>query len=153
MTDNRPFYRNSDFYIGIAMIIVFFVTLQQILSIKIAESRIFPSIAAVIMGLSGLFMIVSALRGKSGKDVLETIPAGRQIAITISLLVAYPLFSILGFYVTLLLLILAVAIETVFPMTKSKWIFVTIYSVIVTAVCYIVFYFILGLSTPYGILI
>jgi len=153
MKGNRAFYRNSDFYIGCAMLVVFFVTLQQILGIRIAESRIFPAIAATIMGLSGLFLLISAFIGKGGKEVLETLPTGRQIAITVSLLVAYPLFSILGFYVTLLLLILSVAIETVFPMTKSKWIFVSVYSVMVTVVCYIVFCSILGLSTPYGILI
>lgn len=149
----KPFYRNSDFFIGVVMLFVFGITMYQILSIKIKDSRIFPTIAAVIMGFSGFILIISTIKRESDKDVLEVLPKVKQIAIIVALLIAYVLFSILGFYVTLFLLLLAVSIIIVFPMNKFKWFFSVFYSLIVTAICYLVFNTVLGLLTPYGIFI
>ncbi|MGN0831748.1 MAG: tripartite tricarboxylate transporter TctB family protein [Candidatus Ornithospirochaeta sp.] len=149
---DKKLLASSDLYIGIGILVVFMVLIWQISIIKVKESRIFPLVAAVIMGLSGISLVVKGLRSNDEK-AKKLMIGGKQWLSLLVLFVGYLLYSKVGFYVTLFLVVSTISLINEYPLNKKKILSSLVYSLIVTIFCFICFYLILGLYTPSGLLI
>lgn len=149
---DKKLLASSDLYIGIGILVVFMVLIWQISIIKVKESRIFPLVAAVIMGLSGISLVVKGLRSNDEK-AKKLMIGGKQWLSLLVLFVGYLLYSNVGFYVTLFLVVSTISLINEYPLNKKKILSSLVYSLIVTIFCFICFYLILGLYTPSGLLI
>ncbi|MBR1918631.1 MAG: tripartite tricarboxylate transporter TctB family protein [Spirochaetales bacterium] len=152
MSDKKVF-RNADFCLGLIFIAVSLLVFSQVIRIKVAESRIFPTISGSVIGIAGLSLCFSSFRQKNFKDITEILPKLKQIVMIAILLVFYPLFSLLGFYTTIFLILISLNIAISYPMNRSKWAFTIVYSTMLSIICYLVFHIVLGLITPTGLLI
>lgn len=149
---DKKLLASSDLYIGIGILVVFMVLIWQISIIKVKESRIFPLVAAVIMGLSGISLVVKGLRSNDEK-AKKLMIGGKQWLSLLVMFVGYLLYSKVGFYVTLFLVVSTISLINEYPLNKKKILSSLVYSLIVTIFCFICFYLILGLYTPSGLLI
>ena len=150
---SKNIIRNSEFYIGLGMIAVFCILLWQILSIKVPDSRIFPAAASIVIGISGLSLIVRAFMGKVNGDVSKLRIHAKEIITLAILVVACLLFDVLGFYATLLIMLFAISLCVEYPLTGRKVLFSFVYSIAITVLCFVCFNICLGLTTPFGVLI
>ena len=150
--NKKKLLNSSDFYVVLVFVLVFLLLVWQISTITVKESRIFPSIAASVVGLSGIFLLIKGLRHTDEK-AQKLIIGGKQWLSFLVLFLGYLAYSRLGFYVTLLIVVFCVSLVNEFPLNKKKIVSSLIYSLIVTVFCFVCFYLILGLYTPSGILI
>lgn len=144
---------NSELYVGIFMLVFAIVLLWQICTIKVPASRIFPIMVLIIIVASCIMQFYSALTGRRSKDVKQVLIKPKEWILLGVLLLSYPLYQLLGFYSTLFLVVLSVSLVTVYPFTKKNILFSFLYSIGIILICYVCFYFLLGLITPVGVLI
>lgn len=149
----NAFYKRSDFYIGVGFLVVCIVLCWQISLIKVKESRLFPSFATIVTGVSGAWLVIQSFIHKEGENAKKLVIHVKEWLTLISLFIGYFLFTKLGFYVTLFLVISSIAMILEYPLSKKKVVFSLSYSLIVTVFCFLCFYLVLGLYTPTGILI
>lgn len=149
---NKKMLTSSDLFVGIGFLVVFAILIWQISIIKVKESRIFPLLAALIIGVSGISLVIKGLR-VNDERAKKLIIGGKQWLSLLVLCIGYILYSKIGFYVTLFFVVSFISLINEYPLNKKKTISSLIYSFIVTVFCFICFYLILGLYTPRGLLI
>lgn len=144
--------KSTDFYVGLAILASFMIMIWQILGISVTESRIFPSIATAITGISGISLIIKTIRNPD-EDAKHLIISIKELLALVILIIGYFLYSLIGFYTTLFFVVTGIALVIKFPISRKSILFSLAYGLIVTAVCFICFYLILGLYTPVGMFI
>lgn len=149
---NKKLLISSDLYVGIGFLVVFAILIWQISIINVKESRIFPLIAAVIVGVSGIALIVKGVRN-SDEKAKKLLFNGKQWLSLLALFIGYLLYAKIGFYVTLFLVVSCISLINEYPLNRKKILSSLIYSLIVTVFCFVCFYLILGLYAPSGLLI
>ena len=153
---------NSDFLLGVIVIVFSGIVYWLSCGISMAESAMLPKILAVFMALMGLGMSVKAItdRAKNGKDDVHVYGADILNGILVPgafLLAAYGLINFLGFFVAEFLLVVGLMfLQDKVTNGKINWspkrlIKVFVYAVLVIVAMYIIFHIIFGLPTPKGI--
>ena len=153
---------NSDFLLGIIIIVFSGVVYWLASGIPLAESAMLPKVLAVFMALMGLGTSIKSLvtRAKTGGDDLHVYWADILNGILIPgafLLAAYGLINFLGFFVAEFVLVVALMFlqdkvtNGKLNLSAKRLITVFIYAVLVIVVMYLIFHLIFGLPTPKGI--
>lgn len=145
--------KNAEFYVGIGMLAVFFIILWQISVINVPESRLFPMFIAAVIFVSALVQLYKVFVKKEYVPVSKSKIHAKELLVIFILLASYPLYDILGFYSTLLPVVLGVSLVMLYPFNRHTLLFCIVYSLIVVIICFISFYLLLGLITPSGVLI
>ena len=153
---------NSDFLLGIIIIVFSGVVYWLACGIALAESAMLPKLLAVIMALMGLGISIKSIkdRAANGGDDVHVYWSDIFNGILIPgafLMGAYGLINILGFYVAEFLLVLALMLlQDKVTNGKINWsrkrvITVLIYAILSIVVMYVIFHHIFSLPTPKGI--
>ena len=77
----------------------------------------------------------------------------REVVFIAALVLTYPLYGMLGFYATTLLLAIILSMITVFPSSSKTNVLMIAYSIVLVLICYVCFALILGMQTPVGVLL
>ena len=150
---DKKVLKNAEFYVGLGMLAVFFVVLWQISVINVPESRLFPIFIAIVILMSSFVQFYKVFVKKEYVPVSDVKIHLKEFLMILILLASYPLYEVLGFYATLLPVVFGISLVMLFPLDRHSLLFCIAYSLIVLLVCFISFYFILGLITPEGVLI
>ncbi len=150
---NERLSSNAEVYISLMMFLVAGVLGWQITQITVSQSRIFPIFIFILMAVCAVvqFSLAVTKREVTGiNSITFTLREGLFIA---ALVLTYPLYGVLGFYMTILLLVIIVSLITIVPSPSRTVLVMLAYSVILTLFCYGCFTVILGMQTPIGVLI
>jgi len=153
---------NSDFILGIIIIIFSGVVYWLSTGITSAESAMLPKVLAVFMGLMGLGISVRSLVCKARTRENDVTVSWADIVNGILipgafLLAAYGLIGFLGFYAAEFLLVAALLFlqnqvtNGRVNLAPKRLLLVLLYSTGVIAAMYLIFHFLFKLPTPVGI--
>jgi len=125
----------------------------QITQITVAQSRIFPRFIFFLMTASAavqLWFAVTKREVAAMGTIKLTLREGVFIA---ALALTYPLYGMLGFYATTLLLAIILSMITIYPSSFKTNLLMIAYSIVLVLICYVCFAVVLGMQTPVGVLI
>ena len=146
-------YKKNDFIVGLFFIIFdILILLEIVLNISNHQSKIFPAIAVVIIGLSGLALIVSAVFKRSKEKQNSLIYKRIELLLIGLLLVYYFAMQMIGFYTTTLLFLVFTFLIVERSWSKRAFKTAVIYSLIITVTIYVSFSIFLRMMMPAGIL-
>ena len=97
-----------------------------------------------------LWFVVTKREVAALSTIKLTVREGVFIA---ALVLTYPLYGMLGFYATTLLLAIILSMITIFPSSFKTNVLMIAYSIVLVLICYVCFAVILGMQTPVGVLI
>lgn len=149
----KSLVNNAEFFVAIGIFLVAAILLWQILAIKVESSRIFPIFIFIVLLFSGSLQLLNVILRGEFKHKQSMHFEIRQWLFIFCLILTYPLYSLLGFYAALFLLIFGVTLITFSPRSKTTFFLAVSYAVLVVLLCYVCFQLILGLQTPVGVLV
>ncbi len=154
MEGKRKIWREADVYVAACMYLFCAVLVWQILSIKIAESRMLPTVALVIAFVSATAVLAAA--AKKNGEVRDIRSAGikrRELIVLAMLFIAGWLCEVLGFYSTVAVFALGVLLVLEAPLNGRKLLTSICYVAVMIVAMYVCFAVLLGMVTPEGLLI
>lgn len=146
---NKPFYKNGEFYLSLFFLAVFAVLLSSVGSIRHAEARIWPCIVLVPFGLSSLALLVMSL-GRTWTDVSAFKFSKKELIAVAAMLAAAFLESYIGLLPALFLLSIAINLLIQGVPSWKALVRQLLFSVLLIAVCYLVFDLWLEMYLPAG---
>lgn len=154
MEDKKQIWREADIYVAACMYLFCAVLVWQILSIKIAESRMLPTVALVIAFVSATAVLVSAVK-KNGaaRDIRTAGIKRRELVVLVMLVIAGWLCEVLGFYSTVAVFALGVLLVLEAPLNGRKVLTSLCYVAVMIGLMYVCFAVLLGMVTPEGLFI
>ena len=144
---------NAELYISLMMFLVAGILGWQITRITVAQSRLFPLFIFFLMtacAVVQLWFVVTKREVADMSTIKLTVREGVFIA---ALVLTYPLYGMLGFYATTLLLAIILSMITIFPSSFKTNVLMIAYSIVLVLICYVCFAVILGMQTPVGVLL
>ena len=152
MNDMKKICKNRDFVIGIGMLLVSLLFLQQTKFIM-KEVYLMPYIVLVIMILSSFFVIIKSMFTENKEEEEEqdasAVTIRDMIFPFLLLCAAFVLMDKLGFYATIFIVIFLLKIYIEKRNTgKNNYLIAVIFSVILTVLLFVVFAHVLNLQVP-----
>lgn len=141
---------SGDFCVAITMLLFTGLLIWQIFTIQVDASRMLPGIACILCGISGLALLVKAVRGHRGSRLMFT---GCEWIVIAMLLACWTLMEHLGFYTSLYLLLLGVSILMAKDRSGKKLLKIAAANLAFIGIAYLLFAVLLQMITPTGVII